>query len=86
MQPSLHEKEKFKKLFYENGWVKIQSFFTKSEIKKINEELNLFVKNIAPKLKPGEIHYSEKKINTIHVLDKYSKFFKKLLHLRKLKV
>ena len=85
MQPSLLEKEKFKKLFYENGWVKIQSFFTKSEIKKINEELNLFVKNIAPKLKPGEIHYSEKKINTIHVLDKYSKFFKKLLHSNKVK-
>tara|TARA_B110000037_G_C17008838_1_gene460376 strand:- start:134 stop:892 length:759 start_codon:yes stop_codon:yes gene_type:complete len=83
MQLSLYKKEKFKKLFYENGWVKIQSFFTKSEIKKMNKELNLFVKNIAPKLKPGEIHYSEKKINTIHVLDKYSKFFKKLLHSKK---
>ena len=56
MQLSLHEKKKIKKLFYENGWVKIQSFFTKREIKKINKELNLFVKNIAPKLKPGEIH------------------------------
>ena len=83
MQLILNEKKKIKKLFYENGWVKIQSFFTKREIKKINKELNLFVKNIAPKLKPGEIHYSKKKINTIHVLDKYSKFFKKLLHSKK---
>lgn len=85
MQLNSNKYKNFKKLFYDNGWVKIESFFTKNQINKINKELELFVKNIAPNLKPGEIHYSKNEINTIHVLDKYSKFFKRLLNSKKVK-
>ena len=72
-----------KKTFYDRGWVKIESFFSKNEINKFNKEIALFVKKIAPQLKPGEIHYAKNYINTIRVLDKYSKFFKKLMHTKK---
>jgi phytanoyl-CoA hydroxylase len=86
MKKILNKYKNLKKAFYNNGWVKIESFFTEKQINKINKELDIFVKNIAPKLKPGEIHYAKNKINTIHVLDKYSKFFKKLLHSKKVKI
>ena len=76
----MNDFNEIKKIFFERGWIKVPKFFDKEFIANIHYELDVFVKEIAPNLKDGDIHYSGIEINTIHVLSQYSEFFNALLN------
>ena len=79
------EYSNIKKKFYDNGWIKIPKFLSKKEITLIKSEIKLILEKKSKNLKHGDIHYSKKKINTIHVLDSISTFFSKLKNKKKFK-
>lgn len=64
-----------KKHFFQNGWAKLPAFLKENEIKKIKQEINLVIEKESKEIKKGDIHFTKKKVNTIHTLDTISKFF-----------
>jgi phytanoyl-CoA hydroxylase len=71
---------KIKESFYENGFAKVEKVLSKKKVNLIRSEINKIIIKKSKSLKPGEIHFAKKKVNTIHVLNKVSKFFKKLMN------
>ena len=67
---------KIKESFYENGFAKVEKVLSKKKVNLIRSEINKIIIKKSKSLKPGEIHFAKKKVNTIHVLNKVSKFFK----------
>ena len=66
--------EKYKKKFGENGFIKIEKIFKKKEIKKILLEIEKIKKKFIKDKKNPNLHLTkDKKINTIHDINKFIK-------------
>lgn len=77
------------RLAYEDaGFVKIENFFSRSEVKNIISEYNSFLKNEAPLLKGKDINYADHDkniVNSIHKLAiREGQFFWDLLYSEKM--
>ena len=67
------EKKRLKKIFFKNGYIVLKNIFSKKEIKKlINEIEKVKIKSI--KIKNPHVYLTkDKKMNTIHNINKYIK-------------
>ena len=64
---------KYKKEFYNKGFIKVEKIFKKQEINKILHEVKK-IKNSFLKIKNPNMHFTkDKKFNTIHNINKYIK-------------
>lgn len=78
--------EKF--FFNENGWCIIRNLFSKNELKKINDQLKIFLKKNFKKYSGRDINFAGKKkllnqINSFHKLNDCN-YFKKLSNKKKI--
>lgn len=71
------------------GYAKIDAFFSKDDLQKIETEYQIFVKNEAPNLRGKDINYVDKEktiINSIHKLALHpGQYFFELLHSARMK-
>ncbi len=79
-----------KEQYNELGFIRIESFFSLDELKELENNLALYIKEVTPILKDDEINYTKSgEINSIHRLANYQTssgdYFKNLLDLSKIK-
>ena len=83
------KKDYFTKNYFNNGWVKIEKFFTKKEVSYIKKKINFFLKLNYKKYKGRDINFigDQKKfsyINTFHKLHDFN-FIKKIASEKRVK-
>ena len=83
----MNQLEKYKKIFYRDGFVKIEKLFKSKEIKLILKEIEKIKKKFKS-IKNPNLHFtSDNKINTIHDINKFVKkgFLSKLSRDKRIK-
>ena len=71
------------KQFWEDGYIVIPGFFSSADLRRIEPELEAYVRDVAPQLKVGEIHYENppsKAIKSMFRMQDHADFFRQLAY------
>ena len=70
--------------FYDDGFLKIPSFFNSAELAEIEKNLGRFVRKLIPSLAPAEVFYEDKNLSDslkqIQRMHEHDSFFFNLFH------
>ena len=72
--------------FYDDGFLKIPSFFNAAELAEIEKNLGRFVRELIPSLAPAEVFYEDKNLSgslkQIQRMHEHDSFFFNLFHVK----
>ena len=73
--------------FHDDGYAIIRGMFTSQEVAEIECQLDDFIRSVVPKLAAGRVYFEDvpgKPIKSIHNLQEYSLYFKRIAQAERL--
>jgi len=70
------------KQFHEDGFVIIPKLFSADKIAELEQQLQTFIENVVPNLKPGQVYYEDspsKPLKALHRIEEHSDYFRLLM-------
>ena len=64
--------------YNKNGYCIVRNLLETKQLKQLNKRINNFFKNTSNKLKGKDINFTQNKINSIHDIDKFDSYFKRI--------